>query len=169
MAWQRCIVHFLRSLLPHVSKRYQPAVISLVRLVFAQPDLDSAREQLRRAVDMLEPRFHRVATLLAEAEPEVLTYMTFPKSHWTKLYSTNVLERLMRTIKARTRVVGVFPDEPSLTRLAGAVLMEEHDEWADARRYIAEESMALLDPDAAGRELLEDSKISGASIPNLVL
>jgi putative transposase len=84
-----------------------------------------------------------------EAEDEVLTYMTFPPEHWSKLHSTNMLERLMRTIKARTRVVGIFPDEGSLKRLVGAILIEENEEWMEARRYISEESMAKLARPAA--------------------
>ena len=144
VSWQRCRVHFLRNVEGRVSKRHRPAVLALVRTVFAQPDIASARAQLRRILETVEPHYQGVASLLEEAEHEVLTYMSFPEEHWPKLHSTNVLERLMRTLKARTRVVGIFPDEPSIMRLAGAVLREEHDEWADNRRYISEASMARL-------------------------
>ena len=143
-SWQRCRVHFMRSMLAHVSKRYQPMVSALLKTIFAQPTLEEARRELRNVVDALEPKFPDVAKLVEEAEDEVLTYMTFPPEHWRKLYSTNMLERLMRTIKARTRVVSIFPDERSLERLVGAVLIEENEEWMEARRYISEASMAKL-------------------------
>jgi transposase-like protein len=143
-SWQRCRVHFMRSMLAHVSKRYQPMVSALLKTIFAQPTLEEARRELRNVVDALEPKFPDVAKLVEEAEDEVLTYMAFPPEHWRKLYSTNMLERLMRTIKARTRVVSIFPDERSLERLVGAVLIEENEEWMEARRYISEASMAKL-------------------------
>lgn len=167
VAWQRCRVHFMRTVEAHVTKRHRPTVLALVRTVFAQPDLGSARAQLKKVVEMMNPHFGEVARLLDEAEHEVLTYMTFPEDHWSKLHSTNVLERLMRTLKARTRVVGIFPDEPSLVRLAGAVLLEEHDEWADNRRYFGEASMAKLLgklPVAALERLVSDQ----AGLPGMV-
>jgi transposase-like protein len=148
-SWQRCRVHFMRSMLAHVSKRYQPMVSALLKTIFAQPTLEEARRELRNVVDALESKFPDVARLVEEAEDEVLTYMSFPPEHWSKLHSTNMLERLMRTIKARTRVVSIFPDEKSLERLVGAVLIEENEEWMEARRYISEASMAKLnDPRA---------------------
>jgi transposase-like protein len=143
-SWQRCRVHFMRSMLAHVSKRYQPMVSALLKTIFAQPTMEEARRELRNVVDALQPKFPDVARLVEEAEDEVLTYMTFPPEHWRKLHSTNMLERLMRTIKARTRVVSIFPDEKSLERLVGAILIEENEEWMEARRYISEASMARL-------------------------
>lgn len=143
-SWQRCRVHFMRSTLAHVSRRYQPTVSALLKTIFAQPTPEEARKELRRVVDALRPKFPDVAALVEEAEDEVLTYMSFPEEHWSKLHSTNMLERLMRTIKTRTRVVSIFPDEASLVRLAGAVLIEENEEWMEARRYISEASMAKL-------------------------
>jgi transposase-like protein len=148
-SWQRCRVHFMRSMLAHVSKRYQPMVSALLKTIFAQPTLVEAKEELGRVVHALRPKFPNVAELVEEAENDVLTYMSFPPEHWSKLHSTNMLERLMRTIKARTRVVSIFPDEVSLERLAGAILIEENEEWLEARRYISESSMARLRRPAA--------------------
>ena len=148
-SWQRCRVHFMRSMLAHVSRRYQPMVSALLKTIFAQPTLKEARKELRGVVDALRPKFPGVADLVEGAEDEVLAYMSFPMEHWSKLYSTNMLERLMRTIKARTRVVSIFPDEMSLERLVGAILIEENEEWMEARRYISEASMVKLnDPRA---------------------
>jgi len=143
-SWQRCRVHFMRAMLAHVSRRYQPMVAALLKTIFAQPTLEEARKQLRRVAETLRPKFTAVSELVEAAQDEVLTYMTFPPEHWSKLHSTNMLERLMRTIKARTRVVGIFPDEGSLERLVGAILIEENEEWMEARRYISEGSMAKL-------------------------
>jgi transposase-like protein len=148
-SWQRCRVHFMRAMLAHVSRHYQPMVAALLKTIFAQPTPEKARKQLRRVAETLRPKFTAVSELVEAAQDEVLTYMTFPPEHWSKLHSTNMLERLMRTIKARTRVVGIFPDEGSLERLVGAILIEENEEWMEARRYISEGSMAKLARPAA--------------------
>ncbi|MFW6243726.1 MAG: IS256 family transposase [Desulfovibrionales bacterium] len=148
-SWQRCRVHFMRSMLAHVSRRYQPVVSALLKTIFAQPTIEEAQAELRRVVEMLRPRFSVVADLVEGAEQEVLTYMSFPVEHWSKLHSTNMLERLMRTIKARTRVVSIFPNAEALNRLTGAILIEENEEWMEARRYISEASMVKLKAPAA--------------------
>lgn len=143
-SWQRCQVHFMRAMLARVSRRYRPMVSALLRTIFAQPTMEEARNQLRRVADTLRPKYPDVAELVEAAEDEVLAYMAFPPEHWTKLYSTNMLERLMRTIKARTRVVSIFPTKDSLERLVGSILIEENEEWMEVRRYISETSMAKL-------------------------
>jgi putative transposase len=143
-SWQRCQVHFMRAMLVRVSRRYRPMVAALLRTIFAQPTTDEARSQLRRVADTLRPKYPDVADLVEKAEDEVLSYMAFPPEHWTKLYSTNMLERLMRTIKARTQVVSIFPNQDSLERLVGSILIEENEEWMEVRRYISESSMGKL-------------------------
>jgi transposase-like protein len=160
-SWQRCRVHFMRSMLAYVSRRYQPMVSSLLKTIFAQPTPEEARRQLRKVADSLRNGFGEVARLLEEAEEEVMAYMAFPPEHWSKLHSTNMLERLMRTLRARTRVVSIFPDVDSLERLTGAILIEENEEWLEARRYISETSMAKLKQPAAalpprGEQCLEE-------------
>lgn len=144
-SWQRCRVHFMRNLLSRVPKAAQQMVAALVRTVFAQPDKASAHAQLGEVAVSLEERFPRAAELLREAEEDILAYMAFPSEHWRQLHSTNPLERLMREIGRRTDVVGIFPNPSSLIRLAGAVLLEQHDEWIAApRRYFSQESMNKL-------------------------
>lgn len=144
-AWQRCRVHFMRNLLARIPKGSAEMVLAAVRTIFAQPDAASVREQLDEVVAKLTPRFPAVATMLVGAREDVLAFTAFPVAHWRRIWSTNPLERVNKEIKRRTDVVGIFPDEAAVTRLAGAVLLETHDEWqVTERRYLSEESMALL-------------------------
>jgi transposase-like protein len=149
--WQRCRVHFMRNLLAHIPHGDKDMVAAVVRTVFAQSDREAARLQVGEVADRLEKAFPKAAKLLREAEDDVLAYMSFPREHWTRLYSTNVLERLNREIKRRTDVVQVFPNADAALRLVGAILLEISDEWAaDERRYFSQASMRkLLDPAAA--------------------
>ena len=150
-AWQRCRVHFLRNVLSRIPKASAPMVLAVIRTIFAQPDAASVRAQLDEVVTKLAPRFPTVAAMLADAKEDVLAFAAFPVAHWQKIWSTNPLERVNKEIKRRTDVVGIFPNEAAVTRLAGAVLLEIHDEWQVAeRRYLSESSMALLDgPDGS--------------------
>ena len=146
-AWQRCRVHFLRNVLARIPKGSAEMVLAAIRTVFAQPDAAAVAEQLDEIVERLEPRFPVAAAMLAEAKPDVTAFTGFPVGHWKKIWSTNPLERVNKEIKRRTDVVGIFPNEAAVLRLAGAVLLEIHDEWAIAeRRYLSEGSMARLDP-----------------------
>lgn len=144
-SWQRCKVHLMRNLLAHVPKSHKEMIAATVRTVFAQPDPQATRDQLRQVVGMLEVRYPAAAELLAEAETDVTSYANFPKGHWRKIASTNPLERVHKEIKRRSNVVGIFPDDQSVLRLVGAVLAEVHDEWQTAdRRYLSEGSMKLI-------------------------
>jgi putative transposase len=142
--WQRCRVHCLRNLLARVPQRDKAVVAALARTIFAQPDRQTAGQQLREVARLLHARWPQAAELLLAAEDDILAYMAFPREHWTRLYSTNVLERLNREVKRRTDVVGVFPDVPAVIRLVGAVLRELDDEWQVERRYFSLESMRKL-------------------------
>ena len=146
--WQRCRVHFMRNALAHAGKSGRRVVSAFVATAFAQNDADSARQQWRRVADQLRPKVPKLAALMDEAEPDVLAYMTFPAQHRAKLHSTNPLERLNREIKRRTDVVGIFPNEAAITRLVGAVLLEQNDEWAVQRsRYMTLETIAPIPDD----------------------
>jgi putative transposase len=142
--WQRCRVHFMRNLLSHVPRGDMAIVAAALRTVFAQPDQNAARRQLRAVYEAMLPRWPKAAQVLVEAEHDILAYMTFPQEHWKRIYSNNVLERLNKEVKRRTNVVGVFPDDPSVIRLVGAVLEEQSDEWQVAKRYFSLESMRKL-------------------------
>ena len=144
-AWQRCRVHAMRNLLAAANHRHRPMIAALIRTVFAQPDADTARTQLRAVVDQLEPYAPTVAERLQTMETDLLAYTAFPNGHWSKIWSNNPIERLNRELKRRTDVVGIFPDKASVIRLVGALLVEINDEMIAAeRRYIAAASVAEL-------------------------
>ena len=139
---QRCRVHFMRNLLAHAGKQGRRVVSAFVATAFAQDDADSAAAQWRLVADQLKPKAPKLAALMDEAQHDVLAYMSFPREHRQKLHSTNPLERLNGEIKRRTNVVGIFPNENAITRLVGAILLEQNDEWAVSRRYMTLESIA---------------------------
>jgi putative transposase len=134
----------MRNLLCRVPKSAQGLVATLVRSVFAQPDAASAWAQHARVVDQLAERFPAAAELLADAAADLLAFTAFPKEHWRQVWSNNPQERLNREIRRRTDVVGIFPNRAAVIRLVGAVLAEQHEEWAVARRYVSAESLAKV-------------------------
>ena len=152
--WQRCRVQLppfgrclrpMRNALAHAGRSGRRVVSAFVATAFAQDDAEAARQQWRRVADQLRPKVPKLATLMDEAETDVLAYMTFPAQHRVKLHSTNPLERLNGEIKRRTDVVGIFPNEAAITRLVGAILLEQNDEWAVQRcRYMTLESVAPM-------------------------
>lgn len=144
-SWQRCRVHFMRNALAHAGKSGRRVVSAFIATAFAQDDAAAASKQWRAVADQLRQKLPKLATLMDEAEPDVLAYMSFPAQHRAKLHSTNPLERLNGEIKRRTEVVGIFPNEGAITRLVGALLLEQNDEWAVQRaRYMTLETMAPM-------------------------
>jgi transposase-like protein len=140
-SWQRCRTHFVRNLMTRVPKSAQAMVATLVRSIFEQPDADTTWAQQARVVEQLAERFGDAAALLVDAAPDVLAFTAFPKEHWRQIRSNNPQERLNKELRRRTDVVGIFPNRASMIRLVGAVLAEQHDEWAVARRYMSAESL----------------------------
>ncbi len=142
---QRCRVHFMRNALAHAGKSGRQVVSALIATAFAQADAEAARQQWRRVADQFRAKMPKLSALMDSAEEDVLAYMTFPAAHRTKLHSTNPLERVNGEIKRRTDVVGIFPNEASIKRLVGAILLEQNDEWAVQRsRYMTLESIAPI-------------------------
>ena len=139
---QRCRVHFMRNLLAHAGKQGRRVVSAFVATAFAQDDADSAAAQWRLVAGQLKPKAPKLAALMDEAQHDVLAYMSFPRERRQKLHSTNPLERLNGETKRRTNVVGIFPNEDAITRLVGAILLEQNGEWAVSRRYMTLESIA---------------------------
>lgn len=143
--WQRCRVHFMRNALAHAGKSGRRVVSAFIATAFAQDTPETAKAQWRSVADQLRPTVPKLAALMDSAEEDVLAYMTFPSQHRTKLHSNNPIERLNGEIKRRTDVVGIFPNEEAITRLVGAILLEQNDEWAVQRcRYMTLESVAQL-------------------------
>ena len=103
-----------------------------------------ASPELSAAVAALEKTTPKVARLLEAAEEDLLAFMSFPPDHWRKLRSTTPLERINREIGRRSDVVGIYPNDSALIRLAGSLLIEQNDEWLVMRRYLSEESMQLV-------------------------
>ncbi|MDO8530848.1 MAG: IS256 family transposase [Dehalococcoidia bacterium] len=148
-AWQRCRTHFMTNLLTRVPKRAQAAVATVVRTIYQQPSADEVRLQHGRVVTQLHERFPEAALLLDGPGRDTLAFASFPVAHWRQIWSNNPQERLNKEIRRRTDVVGIFPNRAAVIRLVGAVLAEQHDEWAICRRYLAA---------AAPNELLGETK-----------
>jgi putative transposase len=146
--WQRCRVHTMRNLLAHAGRQGRGVASAFIATAFAQEDTEAAKAQWRKVADQLRPKLPKLAAYMDEAEADVLAYMDFPAAHRTKLHSTNPLERVNGEVKRRTDVVGIFPNEDAITRLIGAILLEQNDEWMGQRaRYMTLETMAPLSHD----------------------
>ena len=153
--WQRCSVHFMRNALANVKPKHRGMVAAAIRTAFAQETEKEAHTEWNAVADRLRERFSRVSELMDEARDDVLAYMSFHKSHWNQIRSTNPLERLNREIKRRTNVASIFPNEKAIVRLVGAMLLEQNDEWAVTRRYMSLETMAgLCDDPVVGRKAI---------------
>ncbi len=152
-SWQRCRTHYLKNLLTKVPKSSQSMVATMVRTIFAQPSAKEVWAQHRRVVDHLfDVGLVDAGEHLDAAAAEILTFTGFPKAHWRQIWSNNPQERLNKEIRRRTNVVGIFPTRPSVIRLVGALLVEQHDEWTIARRYMSLDSLTqarirLIEPD----------------------
>jgi putative transposase len=143
-AWQRCTVHFLRDCLGHARRDQHGLLAALIRPIFRSESGEEARQRLEDALAQLERALPKVAALLADAEEDILAFYAFPAEHWSKLRSTNPLERFNREIGRRTDVVGIFPDDASLVRLVSMLAIEANDEWLVTRCYMSRQSMEPL-------------------------
>jgi putative transposase len=146
--WRRCRVHFMRAALAHAGKSGRRVVAAFIATAFAQDTAEAAKAQWRQVADQIRPKPPKLAALLDDAEEDVLAFMTFPKEHRVKIHSTNPIDRLNGEIKRRTEIVGIFPNEDAITRLIGAILLEQNDEWAVQRaRHMTLETIATLGDD----------------------
>ena len=145
-SWQRCRVHYARNLLGKVPRAHQQMVAAAFRSIFALTTTTDVRDRCDEVADLFDTNgFTKAAESMRGARTDVLAFAAFPPAHWRKIWSNNPLERLNKEIKRRTNVVGIFPNDAAVTRLVGAVLADQHDDWAIARRYLSEASMAQLD------------------------
>jgi len=146
-AWQRCRVHFMRNALAKATKADSQMVGAWIRTIFAQATPGAVRDQLDTVAGSLHDTHPGIAGMLRDAKADLTAFADFPQAHWSKIWSTNPIERLNKELKRRTDVVGIFPNPAALLRLSSAVLIEHHDEWQDTdRRYLSEASMQLLFP-----------------------
>ena len=148
---QRCRVHWMRNAMAHLAPKQRPAVVAMLKTIFAQEDAEAAREQWASVADALRERCPKLSELMDRSREEVLVYMSFPREHWLQIASTNPLERLNGEIKRRADVVGIFPNDRAVIRLVGALMLEQNDEWAVSRRYMSLESLSSLSDDPVRR------------------
>jgi transposase-like protein len=142
-SWQRCRTHFMANLASRVPKASWPMVATLVRSIFEQPDRDATWTQLGDVVEKLtQAGFCELADDVLDAADDILAFSAFPVEHWPQIRSNNPQERLNKEIRRRTDVVGIFPNRAAVIRLVGALLAEQTDEWAVARRYMSADSLA---------------------------
>ena len=156
--WQRCTVHFVRNMAGHCRRSDRGLVAAALREIFDASSFEQARERMGEVLERFSGPLPKIAELLEAAEEDLLAFYRFPASHWPKLRSTNPLERVNREIGRRSDVVGIFPNDASAIRLAGALLIEQNDEWLVGRRYLSGESLALLleeQGDEGGEEVIE--------------
>jgi transposase-like protein len=140
--WQRCRTHYAANLMSATPKSSWPWVKALLHSIYDQPDAEAVHAQFDRVVDALAEKLPAVAEHLETARTDILAFTPFPKEVWRQIWSNNPNERLNREIRRRTDVVGIFPDRTSIIRLVGAVLAEQHDEWAEGRRYLGLDVLA---------------------------
>jgi putative transposase len=143
-SWQRCRVHFTRNVLAKVPKASADMVAAALRTVFVHPDPTEVSSAWDRVADTFSSQFPKVTDMMNQAKADVLAFSAFPFEHWRKIWSTNPLERVNKEIKRRADVVGIFPNDDAVVRLVGAVLAEQHDDWATQRHYLSEGSMAKI-------------------------
>jgi len=139
-------------MLGHCGRSQQPMIAAAIRQVFRADSSEEARERLVEVVDRLQDPAPKVAGLLDAAEDDLLAFYSFPKEHWPKLRSTNPLERVNKEIGRRSDVVGIYPNDQALIRLAGMLLIEQNDEWLVQRKYLSDHSIQLLLSDAPRSE-----------------
>ena len=142
--WQRCTVHFVRDMHQHCRPSQRALVSAALREVFNADSREQARAHVSELIERLAAAAPKVCALLEQAEDDLLAFYAFPAAHWTKLRSTNPLERVNREIGRRSDVVGIFPNDAAAIRLAGALLIEQNDEWLVSRKYLSAESIALV-------------------------
>lgn len=144
---QRCRVHWMRNALAHAGPKQRPAVVALLKTIFAQDSAEAAREQWYHVADALREKYPKLAAMMDASRDDVLAYMDFPREHWAQIASTNPIERLNGEIKRRSDVVGIFPNDKAVVRLVGALMLEQNDEWAVCRRYMTLEGLKPVSDD----------------------
>ena len=160
--WQRCSVHFVRNMRGHCRRSERGLVAAALREIFGAEDHAQAKARLGEVLERFQGPLPKIAELLEAAEEDLLAFYRFPAAHWSKLRSTNPLERLNKEIGRRADVVGIFPNDASAIRLTGALLIEQNDEWLVCRRYLSEEPLALVLEDQGDQQRQEAPELQAA-------
>jgi transposase-like protein len=160
--WQRCTVHFTRDMQAHVRRDQRGIVAAALREIFQAENAAQAREHVTSVLEKLSATAPKVCELLEAAEEDLTGFYAFPREHWPKIRSTNPLERVNKEIGRRSDVVGIFPNDQAVIRLAGALLLEQNDEWLVQRRYLSAESLAvvLTDPEPVPDNVVEELPVA---------
>ena len=141
---QRCRVHWMRNAFAHAAPKQRPAVIAMIKTIFAQETAEAAHQQWDQVADALREKFPRLADMMEASREDVLAYIASLKDHWAQISSTNPLERVNKEIKRRADVIGIFPNDAAVVRLVGALMLEQNDEWAVSRRYMTLETLGSV-------------------------
>lgn len=141
---QRCRVHWMRNMLAHVDAKSRPIATAVLKTIFVQEDKQAAVAQFNQVAGDFAEKYPKLSAAMIDSRDYVLAYMDFPPNHWQQIHSTNPIERLNKEIKRRTRTVEIFPNDPAIIRLVGALLLEQNDEWTVSRRYMKVETLAKL-------------------------
>ena len=158
-SWQRCRDHFLRDLATALPRHEAPAVLALVKTIYAQPTREAAKAAMDQVLERLEPTVPKAARMLRCAEADILAYLSLPREHHSPISSQSAIERVNAEVDLRAKVVGIFPNPAALLRLATAVLQEQHDEWQDGKCHFSQASLAQLSAD--GQDLLTNPLTAG--------
>ena len=162
-SWQRCRTHYAANLMSVCPKSAWPAVKTMLHSVYDQPDADAVHAQFDKLLDSVGGKLPAVAEHLDAAQADILAFTAFPKEIWRQVWSNNPNERLNKEIRRRTDVVGIFPDRDAVTRLVGAVLAEQHDEWIEGRRYLSLDVLAR----ARTQTVAADATPASTALPEL--
>ena len=141
---QRCRVHWMRNAFAHAAPKQRPAVIAMIKTIFAQETAEAAHQQWDQVADALREKFPKLADMMEASREDVLAYIASLKDHWAQISSTNPLERVNKEIKRRADVIGIFPNDAAVVRLVGALMLEQNDEWAVSRRYMTLETLGSV-------------------------
>lgn len=140
-SWQRCKVHFMRNILAYVSQKEKKPFAAVLKEIWLAPTSELARKRAYEVIDTYSKRFPKAVQCLENGLEDSLTFYAFPKLDARKISSSNMIERLNREIRRRTSVVGIFPNEPSYTRLVTTYLMEYAEDWSISRAYLSQDSI----------------------------
>jgi len=143
-AWQRCKVHFGRNVVDHAPKACKEKLAAAVHGIFNQPDQEAALAAYQAVREQFGATCAKAMQILDDGLSDALTFMAFPREHWSRISSTNPIERINKEIRRRTRVIGIFPNIESALRLISMILLEQTEDWHTEKRYMSEESMAQL-------------------------